>query len=634
MTAEIDNRDRGSLRRLAGLGRRFGPAGLMVLAALAFWAFRGVFPNRPLDRALSVYARGDWALAEQLARRQLDRKPRDLEATRLRARALGRLGRDREALDLFVQGGAERLHAEDLFLIGQGLTRRGLAGLGWAALEAAVRLDPKHREAVTALAELHGKVDTLGDVVQKADRLTAVPGGPTLAELVIGLTAVDRTDRKPGEFDPWVDRVVERERAELVKLDSPSAVRKLLARLLLEAGRPATAMAWLDRVPGRATDREAQWLYSRAYLDEGKLDQAAAALDRSNGFGLDAPTAHEPSPYAGARSCAGCHAANYRTQQSSFHAQTVGWGPALATVPLPKGPVEDPKEPGVTHRFERSGETIRAKADVHGQTVRAVIAYALGSGHHGMTMLGRDPSGGYRSLRISYYSGGDHWDLTSGFEPHPLQPDRYLGERLSGSVFRACLNCHTTRFRSEQDWHGPEASDRGIGCERCHGPGARHLKAVEAGFPQLAIARPKSATPSQRLALCASCHAADGVIPPSDPRFIRFQSTTLPYSRCVTESGGRLDCVACHNPHRNVQTNPAYYEARCLACHGGRAPVRDPSLRLDAVAAARCPVNPRADCLKCHMPKSENVVPFTSFTDHHIRVHRPQTDPKTAEACP
>ena len=37
--------------------------------------------------------------------------------------------------------------------------------------------------------------------------------------------------------------------------------------------------------------------------------------------------------------------------------------------------------------------------------------------------------------------------------------------------------------------------------------------------------------------------------------------------------------------------------------------------------AVTCPVNPRVDCLKCHMPKVPSVVPHAMFTDHHIRIH-------------
>ena len=228
-------------------------------------------------------------------------------------------------------------------------------------------------------------------------------------------------------------------------------------------------------------------------------------------------------------------------------------------------------------------------------------------------MLARDESGRHRSLRISYYAGGDHWGLTSGFEPIPDDAGSFLGEPLSEEGLAKCLDCHTTRFISERDRSGPEAADRGIGCERCHGPADHHLRAVDLGFPDLAIARPKVATPAQRMELCKQCHGADGVIPPADPRFIRFQAANLPFSRCVTESGGRLDCVACHDPHRDLETDPAYYEARCLACHGGGgASPRSgdtSGLRVEAVPASRCPVNAKADCIGATCRRSRRSCP-------------------------
>ena len=276
----------------------------------------------------------------------------------------------------------------------------------------------------------------------------------------------------------------------------------------------------------------------------------------------------------GSKRCAECHGAIYRAQQGSRHASTIAAGEALKSVPLPDGPVADPANPGVVHRFERDGSRIEVSAEVDGEIFNALVDYALGSGHHGVTMLARDGSGGHRSLRMSYYTGGDHWGLTSGVEPVPDDAGSFLGAPLSEEGLAKCLNCHTTRFISERDRKGPEAADRGIGCERCHGPGDHHLRAVDLGFPDLAIARPKVATPARRLKLCGQCHGPDGIIPPADPRFIRFQAANLPFSRCVTESGGRLDCVACHDPHRDLETEPAYYEARCLACHGGG---RDPA---------------------------------------------------------
>ena len=306
----------------------------------------------------------------------------------------------------------------------------------------------------------------------------------------------------------------------------------------------------------------------------------------------------------------------------------------LDSIKLPKGDILDPADPNVVHALRRKGTQVEAETRVDGQSYQAIVDYALGSGHHGITFLGKDRSDGHRELRLSYYTGGDYWGITDGFNPHPSAPDQFLGQVLGTDGFLTCLNCHSTRFHSEYDRDGPEAMDNGIGCEKCHGPGDNHLKAVESGFPQLAIARPKNATPAERLALCANCHSADGSIPPTDPRFVRFQASTLTYSRCFTESRAKLDCVACHDPHRNVETSKAYYEVRCLSCHstkGGMIP-EDKSVRVESVVARLCKVNPKSDCLSCHMPKVVDTMKFTTFTDHHIRIHREPTAKETANA--
>ena len=114
-----------------------------------------------------------------------------------------------------------------------------------------------------------------------------------------------------------------------------------------------------------------------------------------------------------------------------------------------------------------------------------------------MTLLAREANGRRRSLRISYYAGGPAWGtLTNASAPPPSDHESFLGDALSVEALDACLNCHSTRFRAGRDPSGPETADKGIGCERCHGPGENHVKAIEAGFPSPAVARPKLATPA------------------------------------------------------------------------------------------------------------------------------------------
>lgn len=599
---------------------------IAVMAMVVAWlVVRGWHAGPSLDRSRSAYDRGNWSRSASIAGRWLDLHPDDSNAILLRARGLARLGGGREALSLFARVEGERLGAEDLFLIGRVLLREGRTVLGLAALDAALKIDPKHREAVEALAGERFHAGNSGADLGRVDRLATVPSGPGLAVLVVGLAMVDGLVGPHGENGAALTRVLRRDRSTFLAIDGPTAARKMLARTLLEDGRAAEARSWLERVEDRS-DPEVNWLLSRAFLVEGKLELACAAAASAGTYGREDPTRPEPSRFVGAKRCAECHGAIYRSQQGSRHAATFATGEAMKALPLPRGPVADPGVPGVVHRFERSGGRIRASAEVEGRLYHALVDYALGSGRHGITMIAREESGRRRSLRISYYAGGDHWGLTSGFEPHPGDAEAFLGEPLAEESFVNCLNCHTTRFTSESDRDGPEAADRGIGCERCHGPADHHLRAVELGFPDLAIARPKVATPALRLRLCTQCHGADGIIPPSDPRFIRFQGANLPYSRCVTESRGRLDCVACHDPHGEIETDHAYYEARCLACHGGGGGKLHrgnlAGLRVETVAASRCPVNASADCVRCHMPRVEQVMPFTGFTDHHIRIHK------------
>ena len=222
------------------------------------------------------------------------------------------------------------------------------------------------------------------------------------------------------------------------------------------------------------------------------------------------------------------------------------------------------------------------------------------------------------------------WDVTSGHNPHPPMDQGFLGLTLTEDAVQRCFSCHVTNPQAVLSATGPEAADHAIGCEKCHGPGGNHLLAVNARFPDLAIARPSLASGARVVKICAQCHSPRGqVVDPENPTSVRFQGTTLTWSRCYTESNDRLDCVTCHDPHRNVVTSEAHYEAKCLACHpvspseSGRSgePLRRRFDLTDPTHAPSCPVSPASGCISCHMPKVKDAIPHSPFTDHFIRVH-------------
>lgn len=586
-------------------------AGLLILAAAGAAALRfgpGLRHPSALDRARAAYAGADWAAASELARGRLVEEPDDRDALRVLARAAARLGRLEAAQAMFARLGDDGAEAEDYAVLGLLQRRFGTEEAAAIAFRGALDRDADHAEAAYELAGLQLDRRRPAEAEPLAGRLARRDGWEARGGWLLGRARLDRGD-PAGAAEAW-DRAIRLDPNLAGARVDPAAVTLPLARAWLAAGRPDRVRAILD---GRA-DAEARWLLGRAALQEGRFDEAAglAAEARAAGWNDD-PTAAEAAPYVGSASCRGCHAANSASQQSSRHARSLAFGPALLDRPRPEGPVHDPRDARIEHAFAvedgRLAVEVRRRDGGETDVLRALVVYALGSGDRGATMVAREPSGRARELRLSDY-GEAGWDLTLHHPDRHDSLDGYLGRPLSEDSVDACLNCHATTARSIRTGTGPEALDRGIGCETCHGPGGHHLRAVEANWDEPAIAQPRLADAAAVVKLCGRCHEAAAGKSPVDREFIRFQSSTLVQSACYTRSGGGLDCVTCHNPHRDAETDPAYYEAKCLDCHA--PPAANPA----------CPVSPAKGCVDCHMPTDPEAVPHTPFTDHHIRIHR------------
>ena len=350
-------------------------------------------------------------------------------------------------------------------------------------------------------------------------------------------------------------------------------------------------------------------------------------------FGTSGAALPEPAPFVGARRCGECHRSIYHEQQgSSRHAQTLRFGEGLKDVPLPANPVPDPVIPGISHSFTRRGDDrIELETRDENHVFRAIVDYAVGSGRHGITMLARDEAGIERELRISYFGYDQSWGQTKGIDFAPRDAGDHIGIDLGRKTLNHCLSCHTTWFGSVGPGAAaagvPEGKDHGIGCERCHGPGLNHAKAAESGFAELAIGLTAMTPSEERLKSCVECHAADGSIEPSDPEFTRAQGTTFLFSRCFTGGRDQIGCTTCHDPHRALDTVALHYEQKCLGCHSGKMagePLKKSGGAGGPVSVAPhvCPVNPKENCITCHMPKVEDPTRKSRFTDHHIRAHR------------
>jgi hypothetical protein len=402
-------------------------------------------------------------------------------------------------------------------------------------------------------------------------------------------------------------------------------------------GQPGRARDQLAKLnDSRHDDPERAWLLTRCDLQQRVAGAAAvAALARS--YRQAHPLEPEPAPFIGEARCAECHPAVFRAQHQSRHARTFLRKEHVGGGPIPKGRIADPGDPRVTHSFlgRPGGWEIQTRTQDH--ISQTVVDYAFGSGDRGLTLVGHDREDRLYECRLSRYAEPFGWDVTSGQPLHPDQPALFQGMRINRDAVRRCLFCHTTHAHAILTGSGPESRDGAIGCERCHGPAGHHVQVVVAEpvgaggelETDLAIARPALVSGAPIVDLCSQCHSPRDknlAVTPGAPESVRFQGRTLTWSRCYTESAGQLDCVTCHDPHRDAETAPAVYVARCLGCH--RTSDAEPSptagVARRAVSAARgaCPVQPAGNCLACHMPKVKIATAHTAFTDHFIRVHR------------
>ena len=590
-----------------GLSAVLAAIGAGLFLARARW-----FPGS-IDSARAAYNRGDWSGASAFAAGRLKEAPGDRNALFLLARAAARGGRDESARALYTRlGGASGFEGEDFFVLGRLIDKAGDHETARACWVAGLRADPKNGEILNEFVRLYlnGAQPDLAERTARA--LAERPGWEARGEFTLGRIALDRDD--PASAVTHYERGLALDPSAHGAAEPAAYYRKRLSRALLQAGKPVEAARRLRALLASGPDAEGSWLLSRAALLTGATAEAVSALASGGPYRDRHPLEPEAAPYVGSAQCASCHQDIYKSEQNSLHARTFQRGPIIRDVPIPGRALADPAGPSVTHTIEQEGGRLRYAVKEHGQTVRAVVDYIFGSGHRGLTLVGRDDAGQVRELRLSHYADISSWDVTTGHPPTPPDGEGHLGRILSADDLHGCLVCHTTAPRPARDGVGVVSADRGIGCERCHGPGATHLKAVADKFPDLAIAQPRAASGAEVVTLCGQCHNPLGrSVGPSDPIAVRFPATTLTWSRCYTESAGAFDCRTCHDPHRDLETAPSYYEAKCRSCHvqGG------------AKAVKVCPVNAAEGCVSCHMPKAKIGVPHATFTDHHIRAHAP-----------
>jgi predicted CXXCH cytochrome family protein len=379
-----------------------------------------------------------------------------------------------------------------------------------------------------------------------------------------------------------------------------------------------------------------------------------AGCDRADESRTPNNQADEPSPlfrnvatptsYVGDAACTTCHAdaaSAYRlhAMASSFHRWT------------PDTRIETPLDTPLYHVptglhysvAEDRGQLYQVEFVVGPggkrlHELRKRMDYVMGSGRVARSYF-TEENGRLFQLPLTWYRTHG-WDFSPGYEINNARFDRLMPDR--------CIACHSSYPDPIPFLEGKYAELRpGIGCERCHGPGALHVTERRTATERdsvhdNSIVNPARLPLERRLDVCEQCHVHTAVTVlregkdafsyvPSQPlrdyaAFFKVSggidivshADRLRQSACflATRTTSRpLECATCHDPHSSAADAQTRSQT-CQSCHTS-AVLEQRLARSESRAAHR----PTADCVSCHMPTvKERGVPHGMFTDHWIRV--------------
>ncbi|MCC6383795.1 MAG: tetratricopeptide repeat protein [Bacteroidia bacterium] len=286
------------------------------------------------------------------------------------------------------------------------------------------------------------------------------------------------------------------------------------------------------------------------------------------------------------------------------------------------------------------------------------INFIIGSGQHTNSHL-IDRNGYVFQAPMTFYTQRHQWDLPPGFEDgHNSRFDRVIELE--------CMSCHNAYPDFVKGSRNKfNKIKTGIDCERCHGPGAQHVKDkmegklvdVSKGI-DYSIVNPSKLSADLQFDVCLRCHLQGNAVLNEGKSFYDFRpamplsdivnvfvpvysgdnhehimashAERLKMSNCYLKTkdnnseakNGKsffhnktLTCITCHNPHVSVKvTSDEQYNTACKSCHYSN------DEQHGCTAQSSILQSESFNCIKCHMPSTGTTdIPHVQATDHYIR---------------
>ena len=288
------------------------------------------------------------------------------------------------------------------------------------------------------------------------------------------------------------------------------------------------------------------------------------------------------------------------------------------------------------------------------------VNYIIGSGQHTNSHI-YDVNGYLFQAPMTYYTQQGTWDLPPGFE-------NGNNSRFNRNIGLECLSCHngypTIELGSENKYSNVPL---GIDCERCHGPGSKHVSEKKAGNiidvsreTDYSIVNPAKLPIDLQFDVCQRCHIQGNAVLVEGKSFYDFRpgmklsevmnvfmpvykgrkdehimashAERLKQSSCYLKTAEKLatnkssnhflmdaekglTCITCHNPHvSRLETSEESFNNACRNCHR----IEDHNFcKEEEIVLRKNGVN----CVECHMPENKTVdIPHVRIHDHKIMI--------------
>ncbi|WP_197496470.1 HEAT repeat domain-containing protein [Rhizobium sp. WYCCWR10014] len=358
------------------------------------------------------------------------------------------------------------------------------------------------------------------------------------------------------------------------------------------------------------------------------------------------------------RMCTSCHADQAAAFWKSHHAKAM----ALADDGAVRGDFNNSsfEHDGVVTTFtRRDGRFFVGTEAADGGQAEFEIKYTFG--YEPLQQYLADIGGGrLQALDIAWDTASRQWFwLGDGTPAKPGSTYHWTGPFYRWN--RTCIDCHSTdpraKFQPRTNEYKSTYVATSIGCQSCHGPGAKHVALAQSA--DVLSPMTDRGLPKVEGSTCFACHARrtrllDGY-QPGNP-FLDYFSPALLRQGLYFPDGQILDevfeygsfqqskmaragvtCLDCHRPHDaglKVDGN-----ALCTQCHTETKPERfvdqDPSGLFDTPAHTHHQAGSTgAQCANCHMPE-RTYMKVDPRRDHSFVIPRPDLSATlgTPNAC-